>query len=182
MIWSIHLHDYVQKLLIFQGWFFVSWKILGLEIAPQLVGKYHHPWGPLPLPEYHSLGLKPDFFFIFFDDAGILGWIFWVEKCCCLFWDVSELPILKQRAVVHVVNIVSYPVCFSFMCLICYPGFEKNHVVPLFIPQINFLCQQLLWVMCWEAESSWVFNKGHSTKPTQTMHHQWEIPQNYHTF
>ena len=74
-----------------------------------------------------------------------------MEKCCCLFRDFFELPILKQREVVYVVNVLSYPVGFSFMCLICYPGFEENHVVSLFIPQIHFLCQQLLWVMCLEA-------------------------------
>ena len=65
MIWTIHLHDYVQKLLIFQGWFFVSWKILGLEIAPQLVGKVHHPWRPLPLPNITALDWKGIFLHLF---------------------------------------------------------------------------------------------------------------------
>ena len=94
MIWSIHLHDYVQKLLIFQGWFFVSWKILGLEIAPQLVGKVHHPWRPLPLP---CLGLKGDFSssFSMIRNFGMdfLGG----EMLLSISRYFFELPILEQR-------------------------------------------------------------------------------------
>ena len=148
MIWSIHLHDYVQKLLIFQGWFPVSWKILGLEIAPQLVGKYIIPGDSYRFPKILADGLKGDFSsssMIRNFGMDFLGGEMLLSVSRYFF----ELPILKQRAVV--VNVLSYPVCFSFMCLICYPGFEENHVVSLFIPQINFLCQQLLWVMCLEA-------------------------------